>query len=535
MIIVFVLFLLQCCANCNERVANLKRCAAWKSLWPPVAFLLLGFNGCVVGVSAGFATVINDNALCIGNELEGDDWHADQGNLLGQVEHVTKYLTTKYSLNEQNKFRDANERVMRYGGGYADIRTILDIDGDGEQERHYDCNYDDLPGGKLGAYYDWVDHVKMMGDKIQRCVYEQIGARDRRMNGHPADFQPMLVRLADALPDGNHAHAVHIDGLDPEATTTTTTTTTREEPDDYYGNYYANYYDRYRDYYNYHYHRDHHGWLVSFAITKDAGTMIVTEKANGTQTFGNVGTQKRLLEEGVSFNSTTMEAHTCNGILLFKESQPHATRHKPTYTNAAGQTIDKFENAMYLSAFQLPAEVDAWALQGKLLQASIAKSRARLAEHTNRQRKRHMKENSAENPRRTVDEKRRRVEGREHERLQPVLRRQKLRQLELEQLKVRQNLQDQQRTLERLRRENFGALLLFAPVGLVLIYFWVCGLFERNCRSIRRCLCTCYHADFYALATAIFKTQVLPLLLLPIVSLFVYLFLYFYLFLRLRF
>ena len=122
---------------------------------------------------------------------------------------------------------------MRYGGGYADIRTILDIDGDGEQERHYDCNYDDLPGGKLGAYYDWVDHVTIMGDKIQRCVYEQIGARDRRMNGHPADFQPMLVRLADALPDGNHAHAVHIDGLDPEATTTTTTTT-REEPDDYY-------------------------------------------------------------------------------------------------------------------------------------------------------------------------------------------------------------------------------------------------------------------------------------------------------------
>lgn len=134
-----------------------------------------------------------------------------------------------------------------------------------------------------------------------------------------------------------------------------------------------------------------------------------------------------------------------------------------------------------------------------------------LAEHTNRQRKRHMKENSTENPRRTVDEKRRRVEGREHERLQPVLRRQKLRQLELEQLKVRQNLQDQQRTLERLRRENFGALLLFAPVGLVLIYFWVCGLFERNCRSIRRCLCTCYHVDFY-------------------VSLFVYLFLFSFIF-----
>ena len=315
-------------------------------------------------VSADLTKVINEHALCIGNEVLGDSWHAEQGNLLGQVEHVANYLTSTFPLNVQKELRDANARVMEHGGGYADMRSILDIDVaiDGP-EYHYDYNYDELPSGKLGAYYDWVDHVNTLGDKIQRNVYEQIGARDRRMNGHPAAFQSMLIRLNGAQPDGNHAHAVHIDGLDPEPEPPTATS-----EDSYY-------YDNY----HYHNHNRNHGWLVSFAITKGAGTMIVTEKENATQTFGHVQTQKQMLEAGLPFDAETMDSHTCNGILLFKESQPHATRHKPTYQNGNGQTIDKIGNALYLSAFQLyvMSFIHFVSLNSRILLGSSSRSSAR--------------------------------------------------------------------------------------------------------------------------------------------------------------
>ena len=62
-------------------------------------------------------------------------------------------------------------------------------------------------------------------------------------------------------------------------------------------------------------------------------------------------------------------------------------------------------------------------LQEKLQQASIAKARARRAEHAKRQHRRRKEEN-----RRYLEEKRRRVEEREYERRQPALRRQQLQQ-----------------------------------------------------------------------------------------------------------